>query len=62
LTIEGYQVIGLKDGQNRAAALVVSGISNNMLQMEETSTKAPVINARGKTDNEIIDTIKQYFQ
>ncbi|MHB1126787.1 MAG: YkuS family protein [Bacillota bacterium] len=62
LIMEGFQVTELKEGMDKASALVVSGISNNMMQMEEIRTKAPVIDARGKSEMEIIDALKQYLR
>ncbi|MBZ4687637.1 MAG: hypothetical protein PWQ96_29 [Clostridia bacterium] len=56
---EGYNVVDLQDNNiNSVDAIVVCGMENNLLGMEETKTKAAVIDSSGKTAEEIIADIK----
>ncbi len=57
LSEEGYDVVNAMNYE-MADALVVTGMDNNMMNMQETDTKAPVIDASGKTTNEIYSEIK----
>lgn len=42
-------------------AIVLTGMSNNFLGMEDTATDAPVIDATGMTPEEICEQIEQAF-
>lgn len=54
---EGFNVV---EGTmaDRADALVVSGMDNNAMNMEDIKTKKVVIDASGKSTREIIDQIR----
>lgn len=43
-------------------AIVASGLDSNFLGMHDTSTKVPVINAQGKTPEEIYSEIKNRLE
>jgi hypothetical protein len=59
LKTEGYRVIGISEnGIDRASAVVVNSIDDNFLGFQDTSTRASVIDARGKTPEEILKEIK----
>ena len=47
-----------KKGLNQFDAIVVSGLDSNFLGMHDTSTKVPVINAEGRTAEEVYREIK----
>lgn len=49
----GFQVTDVTDNVS-ADAYVVSGMQTNMLNMQESQTKAPVIDANGLTTEEIV--------
>ncbi len=55
----GYAVVGLSR-QRDAEAIVVSGLDNNVMNMQDITTKAPVIDAAGKTPEEILASLRQY--
>ena len=49
----GYAVVDLSR-QKDADAIVVTGLDNNVLNMQDITTGAPVIDAAGKTPEEIL--------
>lgn len=54
----GYEVIPLKsETLPDADAIVVSGADVNVMDIQDTLTDVPVINAVGKTADEIIDEL-----
>ncbi|MFW5991799.1 MAG: YkuS family protein [Halanaerobiaceae bacterium] len=56
----GYEVIELNnDDLQDAAAVVVSGEDNNMMDISETKTAAPIINARGMTAVDVRKAIEK---
>ncbi|MEW6423613.1 MAG: YkuS family protein [Bacillota bacterium] len=55
----GYAVVSLSR-QRGADAVVVTGLDNNVLNMQDISTKVPVIDAAGKTPEEILASLRQY--
>lgn len=58
LETEGYEVVPLEEGNLTSVdAIVVGGGDINLLNIQETLTDVPVINAAGKTFNEIIDEL-----
>jgi len=61
LTEEGYDVISAMDYE-MADAIVVTGLDNNIMNMQETGTKAPVIDASGKSAGEIFSEIKSRLE
>ena len=63
LVSRGYQVIGMEEvDTDRAHALVISGLDQNIMGMQDIKTKVPVISAEGKTWDEIVKNIDDYFQ
>jgi len=60
LEVEGYEVVYLEDNIiNSVDAIIVSGVDINLLNMQEALTDVPVINAAGKTFDEIIEELEQ---
>lgn len=55
---EGYEVISPYSGQQNVEAIIVTGMSNNFMNVQDISTNAPVIEASGKTPEEIINRLK----
>ena len=54
----GMEIIDLKEGWAAADAIVVSGLEENPLGEEVTKTPAPVIVARGKTAEEVVEQVE----
>lgn len=55
LETEGYDVVSLESADfDSVDAIVVSGADINLMNMQEAATAVPVINASGKTANEIL--------
>jgi len=61
LAREGFRVIGLTDGLNRADAVVISGMNQDLTGVQDIKTDASVINADGKQPEEVIAAIKDRF-
>ncbi len=56
---EGYEVIGLsREDLNRAQAVVLSGTDDNVMNMEDITTRVPVISAEGRTPEEVKDELE----
>lgn len=56
----GYDVIPVNNYQE-ADCIVVSGGANNLMGIQTTQTKAPVINAEGKTAEDIVSEVCRYL-
>ncbi|MBS4030418.1 MAG: YkuS family protein [Clostridiales bacterium] len=54
---KGYQVVGMQSGQQVDGA-VVSGMDNNMMDIQNVVIDAPVVNARGKTPQDILQELE----
>lgn len=54
----GYTVLQ-PERADQAAALVVSGLSNNFTGDQRRETQVPVINAEGKTPDEIFQQVER---
>lgn len=58
LEVEGYDVVFLDDSNiNSVDAIIVGGADINLLNIQDAVTDVPVINAAGKTFNEIIEEL-----
>lgn len=58
LETQGYEVVELdKQNVEGVDAIVVSGADINLMNMQDTLTDVPVINATGKTADEILDEL-----
>lgn len=56
----GYHVIPLDDqALHQAQAIVVDGLDNNFLGMDDPLSKAPVINADGMTPNQVLAAVER---
>ena len=60
LETEGYEVVDLDDTDLDAVdAIVVSGVDNNLMNMQDAVTNVPVINAAGKTLDDIVKELER---
>ena len=60
LEARGYEVIGLDEADlDTVDAIVVSGADVNLMNMQDTLTEVPVINAAGKSTDEILQEIER---
>ncbi|MBM7855807.1 hypothetical protein JOC37_002227 [Desulfohalotomaculum tongense] len=57
----GYQVVSPQQGQD-AAAMVITGMDENIMGMMGITSSAPVIEARGLTTGEILQKIENKLQ
>ncbi|QGT99381.1 hypothetical protein SYNTR_0788 [Candidatus Syntrophocurvum alkaliphilum] len=58
LNTNGYQVIPVEDAfEKQILAVVISGADENLMGMQELAVKVPVINALGKTPEQILTDI-----
>ncbi|MPL58691.1 hypothetical protein SDC9_04233 [bioreactor metagenome] len=58
LETEGYEVVPLESADmDTVDAVVVSGADSNLMNMQDTVTAVPVINASGKTANDILEEL-----
>jgi len=55
---EGYQVISPYRGQS-VDAFIVTGMDNNFMNMQDIKDKAPVIDASGKTPQDIVQRLRE---
>lgn len=59
LEVEGYDVVFLDDSNmNSVDVIIVGGPEINLLQTHDVATDVPVLNAAGKTFNEIIKELE----
>ena len=60
LETEGYEVVDLDDSDlDTVDAIVVSGVDNNLMNMQDAATNVPVINAAGKTLDDIVKELER---
>jgi len=57
---QGYSVVDV-DNIQQADCVVVSGGADTMLGIETTRAKAPVINAEGRSAQDILAEVKRYL-
>lgn len=55
---QGYEIVSPYRGQN-VDVIITTGLDNNVMNMQDISTKAPVIDASGKTPEEILKRVKE---
>jgi len=61
LKTAGYQVVNIDQSKlQNVQCVIVSGGNENMMGIQITNTKAPVINAEGLSPQEIVNRVKQY--
>jgi adenine C2-methylase RlmN of 23S rRNA A2503 and tRNA A37 len=57
----GYQVVSMREGQ-KADAVVVSGMDENLMNMENVVMDAPIVNAQGMTPEDILRELERKWQ
>ncbi len=55
---EGYEVVGPYRGQD-VDAIITTGLDNNVMNMQDVKVTAPVIDASGKTPEDIIRRLRE---
>ncbi|MBE3582596.1 MAG: YkuS family protein [Limnochordaceae bacterium] len=55
----GYQVVGLTDGLRTADAVVISGMNRNLTGAQDIRVDAPVVDADGKTPDEVLAALAE---
>ncbi len=60
LKLNGYQVVS-PGKNNNADAVVVTGMDNNTMDIQNITTKAPVIDASGYTTDQILSRIRELY-
>ena len=55
---EGYEVVSPYRGQN-VDAIIITGMDNNFMNMQDIKDTAPVIDASGKTPEDIIKRLRE---
>lgn len=59
---EGFRTLELSPGTMvRGDAIVLTGLDNNIMNIQDIETDVPVINASGKTPAEIVEEIYNYI-
>jgi hypothetical protein len=60
LETEGYEVVTLEgESVDDVDAIVVSGLDSNFLSRQDTVNEVPVINAAGKTPQEVLAELEK---
>lgn len=61
LVAQGCQVIDVESAQHQSVdAVVLSGVKQNLMGIQDVIVNAPVITASGKTPEEIWNNIQQF--
>lgn len=61
LTVKGYQVIDVQAAMNQPVdAVILSGSDENLMNIQDVLINAPVINAKGRTPDEVWQSIQRY--
>lgn len=55
---EGYEVVSPYRGQN-VDAIITTGLDNNVMNMQDIKNTAPVIDASGKTPEDIVRRLRE---
>lgn len=62
LESEGYNVVELSLGTAQVAdAIVISGIDNNVMNIQDIEYDVPVINCSGKTPAEVVENLYDFL-
>ena len=59
---QGYNVASLKEGLDKAAVVVVSGMDDDLLGDQSITTKATVIQAAGLSAEQVINEVEKAIQ
>ncbi len=56
----GYDVVSMEDPRWRAAnAVVIKGMDRDFMDVQDISTRAPIIDASGLTAEQVLDTVEK---
>lgn len=56
---QGYQVLGLDAMSQNPDAVIVSGLDDNVMGMQDIQISAPVIDAHGMDANEVVSELNK---
>lgn len=56
---QGYEVLGMNGLNQNPAAIVVSGLDDDMMGIQNVEVNAPVIDANGLSANEVLTELKK---
>lgn len=56
---QGYEVLGMNGVNQKPDAVIVSGLDDNVMGMEDMCVNAPVISAHGLSADEVVEELKQ---
>jgi hypothetical protein len=59
LMAEGYQVVDLAGDLGQVDAVITSGLSQNIMGIQTTSTRAPILNGAGRSPDEILADLER---
>ncbi|MEG6584416.1 YkuS family protein [Dendrosporobacter sp. 1207_IL3150] len=60
LETEGYDVVDLENTNiDSVDAIVLSGVDNNIMNMQDIQVHVPIINAAGKSTEEILEELER---
>lgn len=58
---KGYQVVSIRQGKNADAA-IITGMDDNMMNMQDIVVDAPVVNAQGMTPQEVLHALESKWR
>lgn len=56
---QGYEVLGMNDLNQNPAAVVVSGLDDDMMGIQNVEVNAPIIDANGLSANEVLSELRK---
>lgn len=56
---QGYEVLGMNGVTQNPDAVILSGLDDNVMGMEDMKVNAPVISAHGLSANEVINEMRK---
>lgn len=57
---EGYQTVKLQEADyEKVGAIIVNSIDDNFMNMQNTMTRTPVIEASGRSPDDIVEELKR---
>lgn len=61
LSEHGYDVVDLERNKKSVDVVIISGQDKDIAGMQDITTDAPVINARGRTPEEVYEELSERF-
>lgn len=56
---QGYEVLGMSALNQNPDAVIISGLNENIIGMEDMQANTPVISAHGLSANEVISVLRE---